>query len=144
MTDTLARNKDLVRRFMTAVETTDLEGMGACLAENAVQHHQRPSSRTDDGSEGAAPLKGRAKILDEIGTYIPQIFRPGSMRVTIENLIADGDYVGCRYAMKAVVGKTGAAYENFYYFEFRIEGGLIAEYWEYLDNQYATRMLFSP
>ena len=92
MTDKLERNKAIVRKFTEAIGI-DLNTMGECLKENVIQHYQRPTNRTDDGSNVSKALKSRAGILEEVGTYLYTLYRPGTIRITFEHMIVEGDWV---------------------------------------------------
>ena len=141
--DTLARNKAAVRKFLEAMPTRDLKAVGECLAEDVVQHYQRPGGRNDAGDSSSGFLKGRDAILDEIGTYYYQLYKPGTITVTIESVIAEDDQVAARFILAATTTRKGEPYENFYNFHYRCKDGLIVEYWEYVDSQYATEMLYA-
>jgi len=141
--DTLAINKAVVRKFLEAMPERDLDAIGECLAEDVVQHYQRPTIQNDNGSQSAAFLKGRDNILAEIRTHYYRLYRPGSIRVTIEGMVAEGEFVSARFVLAATTTGRGEAYENYYHFLYRCHGGKVVEYWEYVDTRYAARMLFS-
>lgn len=123
--------------------TRDLDAIGECLAEDVVQHYQRPTMQNDDGTQSAASLKGRENILAEIGTYFYRLYRPGTIRVVIEGMVAEGDFVAVRFILSAITAGRGEPYENYYHFLYRCSAGRIIEYWEYVDTRYAAAMLFS-
>lgn len=141
--DRLEANKAVVRKFLESMPDRDLAAIGECLAEDVVQHYQRPTIQNDDGSQAASFLKGRQAILDEIGTYFYQLYRPGTIRVTIEHLIAEGDMVAAQFVLAAITAARGEPYENFYHFLYRCRDGKVVEYWEYVDTRYAQAMLFT-
>jgi ketosteroid isomerase-like protein len=141
--DTLERNKAVVRRFLENIPDRNLEVLGECLTDDVLQHYQRPTIQNDDGTQNATFLKGREGVLDEIRTYFYQLYRPGTVRVTIESIIAEGDLVSVRFILAAVTTRKGEPYENFYHFHYRCRGGKIAEYWEYVDSLYASAKLFT-
>jgi ketosteroid isomerase-like protein len=141
-TETLEINRQVVRKFLEALPERDLDAIGECLADNVVQYYQHPSNHNDDGTQSAASITGRANILDEIGTYFYTLYQPGTVSVTIQNLIAEGDYVAGRFVLKALTTRKGEVYENYYFFLYRCENGKVVEYWEYLDSKYAAARLF--
>jgi ketosteroid isomerase-like protein len=142
-TDRLERNKAAVRRYLEAVEAFDLEAVADALTEDVVQHYQRPSIRNDDGSSDHTANRGRDGILHELKTYFPQLYKPGTVKITVEHMIAEGDYVACRFILAATTARKGEAYENFYNFYYRCRDGRVAEYWEYVDSLYAEKLLFT-
>ena len=139
----LEANKAVVRKFLESMPTRDLTRIGECLAEDVVQHYQRPSIQNDDGTQSARSLTGRANILDEIETYFYRLYRPGTIRVVIENMVAEGELVAAQFMLAAVTTGRGEPYENYYHFLYRCRGGKVVEYWEYVDTRYAAAMLFS-
>ncbi len=141
--DLLETNKAIVRKFLEAMPDRDLAAIGACLAEDVVQHYQRPTIQNDDGSQNATFLKGRQHILDEINSYFYRLYRPGTIKVTIEGMVAEGEFVAARFILAAITAGRGEAYENYYHFLYRCQAGRIVEYWEYVDTLYAAKMLFS-
>src|SRR5579859_2396733 len=100
--DTPEHNKSVVRKFLEAMPARDLRAIGECLAEDVVQHYQRPTIQNDDGSQSATFLKGRDSILAEIETYYYRLYRPGTIRVTIEGMVAEGDFVAARFILAAI------------------------------------------
>ncbi|HLG87987.1 MAG TPA: nuclear transport factor 2 family protein [Alphaproteobacteria bacterium] len=139
----LEANKAVVRKFLESMPSRDLASIGECLADDVIQHYQRPTIQNDDGSQTASFLKGREAILDEIRTYFYQLYRPGTIRVTIETLIAERDLVAAQFVLAAITARRGEPYENFYHFLYRCRGGKVVEYWEYVDTRYAQAMLFT-
>ena len=135
-------NKGVVRRFLEGVETHDLQAIGRCLAPDVVQHYQHPSNHNDDGTQSAASITGRDAIVDEIGTYFHKLYQEGTVRITIQTMVAEGDYVAARFILKALTARLGEDYENYYFFLYRVVGGEVVEYWEYLDSKYAAAKLF--
>lgn len=135
-------NKAAVRRFLESMPERDLDAIASCLAEDVLQHYQRPSNRADDGSKGAQAKNSREKILDEIGTYFYQLYRKGTIEVEILHLVGEGEFVAAHFVLRALTARKGEPYENFYHFLYRCRGGVIVEYWEYIDTAYANRMLF--
>jgi ketosteroid isomerase-like protein len=135
-------NKTAVRNFLTSIPSRDLVKISQSVTEDVVQHFQKPSTRNDDGTHNAAFVRGRDKLLNEIGTYLHQIYRPGTIEVEIERMVAEGDCVVAQFILRALTTRRGEPYENYYLFMFRCEDGRIAEYWEYLDSAYASAKLF--
>jgi ketosteroid isomerase-like protein len=135
-------NKAAVRNFLTSIPARDLATIGQCVTADVVQHFQKPSIRNDDGRHDATLVRGRDKLLNEIGTYLHQIYRPSTIEVEIERMVAEADCVAVQFILRALTTRRGEPYENYYLFMFRCEDGKIAEYWEYLDSAYASAKLF--
>src|SRR3546814_9769622 len=72
-------------------------GIRNALAENVVQHYAAPSNQTDDGKHDSAAISSREAILEEIGTHFHgTLYRKGTVNLTIQNLVAERDYVAGR------------------------------------------------
>jgi ketosteroid isomerase-like protein len=141
--NTLEVNKAVVRKFLESVEAFDLEGIRDCLAENVIQHYVAPSYMVDDGNHGAETITSREAILKEIGTCFHNVlYRKGTVTIEIQNIIAEGEYVDCRFVLDAMTVRTNEHYRNYYNFFYRCENSRVAEYWEYLDSKYASKLLW--
>jgi ketosteroid isomerase-like protein len=128
-----AANKALMLKFMNAAQSADAQSMYECLTEDYVQIWPRPGIPGQPGqAEGRDTAVGYLKHLT--------IYKPGSMKMTVENMVAEEKFGAIQFKLNAVTA-AGEPYENFYcqFFEFR--DGLIAKQWEYLDTRYATRKL---
>jgi ketosteroid isomerase-like protein len=136
-------NRAVVRRFLESVEAFDLDAIANCLSEDVVQHYVAPSYLTDDGVHGSQIISSRDSIINEIRTcFHDQLYKKGTVKVTIQNVIAEGDYVACRFILAARTVRADEEYCNYYHFLYRCAGGKVVEYWEYLDTKYSAAMLF--
>ena len=143
-TEKRERNRAAVRLFLESVACHDLAGIREALAENVIQHYVAPSHPTDDGKHDADLIASRDAILEEIGTHFHNtLYRKGSVVLTIQNLLAEGDFVAGRFILEARTVNGDRPYKNFYHFLYRCEDGKVAEYWEYLDTKYAHEVLWS-
>ncbi|CAH0495351.1 nuclear transport factor 2 family protein [Novosphingobium sp. CECT 9465] len=141
--DTLAMNKAVVTKYLQSVAAFDLEGIRDSLAENVVQHYVAPSFMVDDGQHGAQTIASRDSIVEEIRSCFHDVlYRRGTVTIEIQTIIAEGDYVDCRFILDAMTVRANEHYRNFYNFFYRCENGRVAEYWEYLDTKYADRLLW--
>ncbi len=141
--DTLATNKAVVTKFLQSIAAFDLDGIRDSLAEDVVQHYVAPSYMVDDGNHGAQTISSRDAILDEIRTCFHDVlYQRGTVTIEIQAIIAEGDYVDCRFILDAMTVRANEHYRNFYNFFYRCENGRVAEYWEYLDTKYADRLLW--
>ncbi len=64
------------------------------------------------------------------------------MRIQIDAMIAEGDWVAVQATMDARTAK-GEDYHNYYHFAFRVEAGKIREVKEHVDTFYAHQKLFA-
>jgi ketosteroid isomerase-like protein len=136
-------NRAVVRKYLESVAAFDLQGITECLAENVVQHYVAPSHLTDDGSHNAATISSRDSIVHEIETcFHDQLYQRGTVTITIQNLVAEGDLVAGRFILAARTVRADEEYKNYYHFLYRCEKGRVAEYWEYLDTKYSAAKLF--
>src|SRR3546814_10319862 len=111
-------------------------GIRNALAENVVQHYAAPSNQTDDGKHDSAAISSREAILEEIGTHFHgTLYRKGTVNLTIQNLVAERDYVAGRFFLEARTLRHDRPYKNYYHFLYRCEQGRVVEYWEYLDTK---------
>jgi ketosteroid isomerase-like protein len=140
--DILARNKAVVRKFLNTIPDQNWRAISDSLAEDLTLYFQRPTVLSDAGGTSTPFLRGRDRLINDLGIHIGQIFRAGTIRVGIESMIAEGDMVGARFILTATTVRRNEFYENFYYYHFRLRDGQITECWEYLDNLYAAKMLF--
>lgn len=141
--ETREANRAVVRKYLESVGAFDLDGIRDCLAENVIQHYVAPSHLTDDGQHDAATIASRDAIVHEIGSYFHEkLYRRGTVVITIQSIIAEGDYVACRFILAARTVRADEEYKNYYNFFYRCEGGKVAEYWEYLDTKYSAAKLF--
>jgi steroid delta-isomerase-like uncharacterized protein len=112
-------NKEVVRRLYEAWDRQDLDAAASLVAEDFVNH-----SSNSQGREG----------IHEEGQYWFAAFPDA--KVSIEDLLADGDRVAVRLRATAThqgeflgTPPTGKAVEMSEIDIFRVENGLIAESW---------------
>jgi ketosteroid isomerase-like protein len=131
-------NKATILRYLKGVERMDFDDVAQCFAPDAIQHMPAPGQVRVDLP---AVQVGRDVIIEGFRRVIPQIYRPETIRMEVQNIIGEGDFVAARWILHAVTQGRSEAYANHYHFLFRFEGGLIAEYWEFCDTAYAARLL---
>jgi len=94
------------------VAAFDLDSIGECLAENVVQHYVAPSHHNDDDTPAIA---SRASIVEEIGSCFHEIlYRRDTVTIEIQSMIAEGDYVACRFILDAMTVRANEYYRNSY------------------------------
>jgi hypothetical protein len=123
---TKEQNKEIVRRAIAAISRGDLEGFMADAADDvtlSVMGTMFP------------PIQGKAKVLKGLRNALgARLENGGAIVMTIENLIADGDYVAEQSHGKART-KDGKDYNNTYCRVWRIMDGKIHAMQEYLDTE---------
>ena len=134
--DERASNKELVLRFLDRAHALDVEAMAECWAEECVRYGPRPSSPM------AEPTRGRDELIRQIPGHVT-LYTPGTLAMELEHIVAEGSYVAVQFVLRATTAH-GEPYENYYHHLFECRDGRITAYWEYVDTQYAQRMLFDP
>jgi uncharacterized protein len=123
---TKEQNKEIVRRAIAAISRGDLEGFMADAAEDVTLSVM-----------GAVfpPIQGKQKVLKGLRNALgAKLEGGGAIVMTIENLIADGDYVA-EQSRGVARTKTGKDYNNTYCRVWRINNGKIHAMQEYLDTE---------
>jgi steroid delta-isomerase-like uncharacterized protein len=118
-------NKDLIAQHFEAFNAGDVDRFASTLAEDAVNHSALPHVQ---GREGARSVftKMRAAFPD--------------MRMTVEDVIAEGDRVVCRLTVtgthqgeldfvKMKLAATGKSIRLTHIHAFRVANGKIVERW---------------
>jgi uncharacterized protein len=127
------QNKEIVRRAIAALSRGDMEGFLADAADDV--------TLTIMGTL-FPPIQGKQQVLKGLrNTLGARLEGGGAIAMTIENLIAEGDYVAEQARGKART-KDGKDYNNTYCRVWRITEGKIRSMHEYLDTELVrTRLL---
>ncbi len=125
----LESNKDLVVRFTDALNATDWEALDEIVTDDFTRHSQ--------ATEGP-PATSREEFIQLQKSFLVPF---PDQRVTIEKLIAEGDWVaglatysGTHTGPMGEIPATGKSVESTFLALFRIEAGRIAELWVEWDN----------
>ena len=125
--DAAAANKALVMRYFDIIGGRLAAPLEECFTPDARWHV--PPSNPMIKPNPACGIDGVMRVLGSgVGVYAP-----GSLDVHLEAVIADRHDVAAQFTLNALL-VNGAAYENRYFFRFRMADGRIAEVWEYLDT----------
>ena len=128
--------KAVVQGYLDALLAGDLEGIRACFAPDATWtiYGDLPI---------AGPWHGRDAIVDDfLGTVGWDLFEAGSgPEFEFPTLIGEGNTVALEWRVTAR-SAAGADYRNHYCGIFAVADGRIATVREYLDSDYAKRVLF--
>jgi uncharacterized protein len=136
MTTATMNSKEVVQGYLDALVAGDLEAIRESFAEDATWtiYGDLPI---------AGPWHGRDAIVDDFLTTVGSgLFEPGSgPNFEFPMLIGEGDTVALEWRVDARSAQ-GAEYRNSYCGIFVVREGRIAEIREYLDSDYAKRVLF--
>ena len=128
--------KSVLRRYVAAVQAGDAEAIRAMFAEDAtwtVRAGRLPISGT---------WTGRDAILDEFLAAAMAHYEPGSVRLEITGMIAEGDQVVLQWTSRART-RQGRPYENGCIGVFTLREGRIQAVREYMDTLYAGEVAFT-
>ena len=134
---TTTENKDLVRRFISAINEHDLDALTTFVAKDLVNHSAIPEAQGADGLR---------RIFEKSFTAIPD------QRATVEDLVAEGDRVVCRLTIRGTntgpftfvnnpFPPTNRAVQMDHIHVYRIDAGKIAEAWMGRDDFGLLRQL---
>ncbi len=129
-------NKDVVRRYFTAVNDGDMETIQALL-DDEVSFWVPPS--LPDG----ALFEGKARVLELFAASFALYDANSGMTVEIGALTAEEDRVAAELTISGRAG-DGRPYHNHYHFLMRVRDGRIVAIREHLDSHYAYTTLFEP
>jgi MFS family permease/ketosteroid isomerase-like protein len=123
--------KEVVRQYVTAVETGDEQALREVLAEDAIwtlRAGQLPIS-------GA--WEGRETIMGEFLATALSYYKPGTVRLEITSMIADHDQIVLQWTSRART-REGEPYENDCIGVFTVRDGRISAVREYMDTLSAS------
>ena len=137
MTHPMNDNQDtrtVVERYVAAVEAGDGATVRELFAESATWQlfGDMPMSGT---------WRGRDTIIDDFLAGALGNYEPGSIRLEITAIVADGDRAAVEWTSRARTLR-GEPYENFCIGAFTVRDGKIQAVREYMDTAYARGMLF--
>jgi hypothetical protein len=137
MSTVTATSKEVVQGYLDALVAGDLDRVRASFAPDATWtiYGDLPI---------AGPWEGRDAIVDEFLTAVgTTLFEPGSgPSFEFPTLIGEGDTVVVEWRVRARSAATGGEYRNSYCGVFVVADGQIAAIREYLDSDYAKKVLF--
>jgi uncharacterized protein len=132
-TSTSTENKQVIKRYVAALQAGDADAVRDFFAEDA---------RWWLG--GDLPISGtwigRDTIMTDFFGTAMALYEPGSVNLEITGLLAEGDQVTLEWTSRARTA-AGEPYENFCIGVFTVRDGRIASVREYMDTQYAHRVL---
>jgi ketosteroid isomerase-like protein len=119
--------KQVVRRFLEAFSSGDLDAVAAALTEDATWW---VSGRI----EGMSGTNSKAALLALLRAVKP-LYVEGGLRITPDAMIAEGPIVACEAQSYATL-TNGRVYANQYHFLFEVAGDQIRRVREYSDTQH--------
>lgn len=126
------QNKEIVRRAIAAISRGDLDGFMGDAADDVTLQVM---------GTVFPPIHGKPKVLKGLRNALAARLENGvAIAMTIENLLADGEYVAEQSHGKART-KDGKDYNNTYCRVWRITNGKIAMMQEYLDTELVRQCL---
>jgi ketosteroid isomerase-like protein len=132
---TTSDSKAVLEHYVAAVQAGDEQAIRDCFAEDATW-------RLDGELPIAGTWEGREAILGEFLATAMSFYEPGSVRLEITGLIAEGDRVAMQWTSHAR-NTRGEPYENHCIGVFTVRDGRIASVHEYMDTLYAYRTAFA-
>jgi ketosteroid isomerase-like protein len=128
-----AANKQIVARFFDAMSRGD-PALPALLHDDACWW-------VPPGANLGGLYEGKQRVLELMASGVGLYDTSTPMRVEIEQIVAEGDWVCVQLVLEARTAR-GEDYRNHYHFAFRLRDGRIALVKEYVDTLYADRKLF--
>ena len=129
------QNKDTVRRIAAAFGSGDIE---AVFAEATDDFEFTLAGNPPTGNTA----RGRQVMIEAIAALFGSKLEGGAIEMTIERLIAEGDFVVEQARGKART-LAGEAYDNVYCRVWRFRDGKVASLTEYMDTELARRRLWT-
>ncbi len=130
----LESNKVVIQKFWECYNAADWDQLETLVSKDYIHHNNASQLSIESFRRGAAAV--RAALPD--------------YQITIEEMIAEGDKVAVRWIGRGThlgsfegeppTGRPVIAYGALVH---RVENGLIAEDWEYMDESYVMRQLSS-
>ena len=121
------QNKDIVRRSIAAFSQGDFAGYLADAADDF-------SFTLIGNTPFSGTIQGKQAVLEGLQSILGTRLEGGAIAMTIENLIAEGDYVA-EQARGTARTRNGKTYNNTYCRVWRIVDGKIRSVIEYLDTE---------
>jgi ketosteroid isomerase-like protein len=128
------QNKEIVRRAVSAMGRGDWEGLLADAADDFTLTVMMTPAEPNI-------VRGKEKVLKMLRKVLGTQLEGGAIAMTIDNLLAEGEYVVEQAHGKART-KGGKDYNNTYCRVWRIVNGKLVSFQEYLDTELARACLF--
>ena len=129
-------SRSVLQRYVAAVQAGERELTREMFAEDAtwtIRAGELPISGT---------WKGRDVIIDEFLAEAMSHYEPGTVRLEITGIVAEGDRAVLQWTTRART-REGRPYENGCIGVFTIRDGRIQDVREYMDTLYVSDVTFS-
>jgi ketosteroid isomerase-like protein len=125
-----AENKEAIRNMFAELSKGNADAFLGALADN-VRFTIIGSTKFSGTFNGKQEFIN--KVLAPLGAQLE-----GGLSMTVDNLIAEGDYVAMQARGKSNT-KSGGTYNNTYCQVFKLNNGKVQEATEYLDTEVVTK-----
>lgn len=127
------QNEQAVRTFFEVLSEGDLDKLKPLFHPDA-----QWKVRVED-IPGAGTHKGRDYICGEFLAPVRSAFVDGEPRTTIENVVAQGDWVAVQSRAVGARRSDGKVYDNQYAWFIKLKDGQILEIHEHMDSLYTSK-----
>ena len=124
-----AENKDLIRNMFAELSKGNAQAFLGNMADNV-------RFTLIGTTKFSGTFNGKQELINKVLTPLTSQL-DGGLTITVDNLIAEGDYVVMQGRGKSTT-KAGKSYNNTYCQVFRIANGKVQEVTEYLDTELVT------
>ena len=124
-----AENKQLIRDMFAELSKGNAQAFLGNMADNV-------RFTIIGTTKFSGTFNGKPEIVNKVLTPLTSQLE-GGLTITVDNLIAEGDYVVMQGRGKSTT-KAGKSYNNTYCQVFRIANGKVQEITEYLDTELVT------
>lgn len=119
-------NKKIVLEALENLSKRNGDAIIKVLAKNATQW----VPGNIPGMSGTWNREVMDKIFSNLGVFFPK-----GIKITVDNVIAEGDYVAVEgHSYAELAGKNYKDYRNYYHWSFKVRDGKIEAWREYLDT----------
>lgn len=125
-----AENKEMIRNMFAELSKGNADAFLGGMADN-VRFTIIGSTKFSGTFNGKQEFIN--KVLAPLGAQLE-----GGLAMTVDNLIAEGDYVAMQARGKSNT-KSGGTYNNTYCQVFKLANGKVQEVTEYLDTEIVTK-----
>lgn len=140
VSELLERNRELVRRYFSAIATSDLEELESLLAPALSMR-----CAGGRGTFGVVEFHSFRELADDIRHNEGELYDANvGIQPEILNLTCEADRVAAEVRIRGLSAHTGEPYDNLYAFFFWIRDGIITQIHEHLDTAYVGTALLAP
>jgi ketosteroid isomerase-like protein len=136
-------NAAIATELFGAMIVGDFDRIAALIAPDVRFHYPQTFARQRAERDGLALTEGTDPVMQGSDVFVSMLqeahrSRFQSVEPEVVHVVAEGDLVVLLVLIRAVL-RDGSAYENFYSYHMRFEGGRLQEQWDLLDTAHALR-----